>query len=376
MIKFNNETIENAIVDALDKNEKGIEVDRNELINLLLKHADMDFGIKNGNRMYTEEELQCSAYIHIFKNDKCYIGQTSTNPNDRWQCNGINYKRQLVYRAIKKYGWNNTSHIVICNGLTQEEVDEMEVALISLFKSNNREFGYNVSNGGNSVGKHSEETKKKISKANKGKLRSEETIEKIRKNRKGKCTGENNGMYGKQHSEESINKMREVKKGENNPMFGIHRLGGNNPNAKKVYCDEMIFKTGKLCSEFYNINYNTMRSWLQGRNKMPSEFIELGLRYATEEDIETYPICIKESENKIIEVEKRASFRRAKKIHCDKMIFKSIKQCAEFYEVDRRKMNNWLQYPTKTPSEFIELGLRYATQEDIEKYHTYIEEEQ
>ena len=74
---------------------------------------------------------------------------------------------------------------------------------------------------------HSEETKKKLSEAakgrqgpNKGKHLSEETKKKLSEAHKGKQAGENNPMYGKHHSAESIQKMSEAKKGENHPMYG------------------------------------------------------------------------------------------------------------------------------------------------------------
>ena len=270
MTKFNNSIIENAIMDALDKKEKGIEVDRNELINVILKYGDRDFGIKNKDtgKDYTEEELQNSIYIHIVnENNKCYIGQTSVNPKDRWGSNGIWYKGQVFYNPIKYYGWDNISHVVLCHGLSQEQANEMEVTLISLFKSTNRdEFGYNVANGGNGVGQHSEETRKKLSEANKGKYK-----------------GEKHPMYGKHLSKEHKNKISEALKGE------------KHPKAKKVYCNGVIFPTAKECSEYYNVNYATMRNWLQGKvKKIPYKFTELGFRYATQEDINTYSLYIEE----------------------------------------------------------------------------------
>lgn len=60
----------------------------------------------------------------------------------------------------------------------------------------------------------SEETKKKISEANKGKQKSVEHKKKISKARKGKCTGEDNPMYGKHHSAEALQKMSDAKKGK------------------------------------------------------------------------------------------------------------------------------------------------------------------
>ena len=65
-----------------------------------------------------------------------------------------------------------------------------------------------------SLHKPSEETKNKISKANKGKHISEESRRKISEARKGKCAGEDNPMYGKHHSAEALQKMSDAKKGK------------------------------------------------------------------------------------------------------------------------------------------------------------------
>lgn len=68
---------------------------------------------------------------------------------------------------------------------------------------------------------HSEETKKKLSEAakgrpspNKGKHLSEETRKKLSEVHKGKQAGEDNPMYGKHHSLSSIQKMSDAKKGK------------------------------------------------------------------------------------------------------------------------------------------------------------------
>ena len=99
-------------------------------------------------------------YIHKFPNGKVYVGITSQDVEERWR-HGEGYKNQLVYRAILKYGWDATSHQVLLSGMTKEEAEEREMEFISAFKSNNPEYGYNVSNGGNCYGTHSEETKRK-----------------------------------------------------------------------------------------------------------------------------------------------------------------------------------------------------------------------
>ena len=65
---------------------------------------------------------------------------------------------------------------------------------------------------GRKVGPFSEEHRRKISEANKGKtfVMLEETKKKISETMKGKHSGENNPFYGKKHSEEARKKMREA----------------------------------------------------------------------------------------------------------------------------------------------------------------------
>ena len=109
------------------------------------------------------------VYEHICPNGKIYIGITQQSIEKRWK-KGKGYKTQILfYRAIEKYGWDNIEHIVLFENLTKEEAEQKEIELIAKYKSNNSEYGYNLDNGGNSVGKMSEQTKIKIGRANKGK---------------------------------------------------------------------------------------------------------------------------------------------------------------------------------------------------------------
>ena len=61
--------------------------------------------------------------------------------------------------------------------------------------------------------------------------------------------------------------------------------GGKNPRAKKVYCGGIIFDCVKDCAEYYGEKRQTMDNWLIGKHKMPQKYKDLGLRYATEEDL-------------------------------------------------------------------------------------------
>lgn len=81
-------------------------------------------------------------------NNKIYIGITQQNAEKRWS-RGHGYQRQPHFRdAIKKYGWNNFKHEVLFDNLSKEEAIEKEIELIAKYKSNDREYGYNISKGG------------------------------------------------------------------------------------------------------------------------------------------------------------------------------------------------------------------------------------
>ena len=90
-----------------------------------------------------------SVYIHTNKlNGKKYIGITRQDPRRRWQ-NGFGYENTYFGKAVKKYGWDGFFHEVIAFGLTKQQACDMEIALIALHRTNNRCFGYNISDGGN-----------------------------------------------------------------------------------------------------------------------------------------------------------------------------------------------------------------------------------
>lgn len=178
--------------------------------------------------------MSYSVYKHTFPNGKVYIGITGQNPKDRWHNDGSGYllknngeyRQPLIARAIIKYGWENVQHEIIYDGLSKEDAEKYEVELIYKYQSNNKKFGYNIESGGNSIGKLSEETKRKISESlkgennpNYGKHRSEETKKKISESHK----GDKHYNYGGHLSEEHKNKIRNnAKRGEEHHLYGKH----------------------------------------------------------------------------------------------------------------------------------------------------------
>lgn len=82
-------------------------------------------------------------------NGKIYIGQTCQNPEQRWGKNGQKYKGcSYFYEAIQKYGWDNFKHEIIEKKLTSSEANIREEYWINFYKSNNKQYGYNLKSGG------------------------------------------------------------------------------------------------------------------------------------------------------------------------------------------------------------------------------------
>lgn len=145
-----------------------------------------------------------TVYMHTCPNGKRYIGLTSKeNLQDRFH-SGHGYKNNTDFNnAIIEFGWRNISHEVLASGLTSDEAEKIERDMIAFYKSNDPEYGYNSYNGGlkgTKAGKrtiarmktaHSkernpmfgrtqtEETRRKISMAKKGKKLSDECKKKL-----------------------------------------------------------------------------------------------------------------------------------------------------------------------------------------------------
>lgn len=172
-----------------------------------------------------------TVYMHISPSGKKYIGITGQSIERRWG-NGNGYKNCIsFYRAIEKYGWDNIEHIVLYSGLSKENAETKEIELIKKYNTTDSRYGYNIENGGSTIGKHSKETKKKIGIANKGNIspfkgvpRSEETKKKISEKNKVALKSNipwNKGIKGGASwnkgiklSEEHKKKLSEAKKGK------------------------------------------------------------------------------------------------------------------------------------------------------------------
>jgi group I intron endonuclease len=165
-------------------------------------------------------------------NNKIYIGK-SNDPKLRWKKHLYTVKYgdkkcgfQYIHAAIRKHGVDNFIFEVIEICDLEEVALEKEVYWVKYYQSNNREIGYNLTDGGEGVSgrKYSDEEKlqksiymtnyyanhihpstgrtltekhkKIISKSNKGRVQSTEVKQKI----SAANSGIGNGQYGKKYS--------------------------------------------------------------------------------------------------------------------------------------------------------------------------------
>lgn len=201
------------------------------------------------------------VYIHIFPNKKVYIGITCQKPNERWR-NGKGYKKSQIKirNAIKKYGWENIEHKILYIGLSKEEAEQKEIELIGFYKSNQKEYGYNIENGGNCIGTHSKETLKKMS-----------------ANRKGKCCGKENSFYGKHHSEETKKNLSELAKKRKHAketknkiaLSGMKKIIQCNKNGEEIKVWNSIKEAGKR----NNICQPSISACAKGKRKSAGGYI-------------------------------------------------------------------------------------------------------
>lgn len=148
-------------------------------------------------------------------NGKKYVGQSITKNfkkrQERWNDLKHKYAGSAIDAARAKYGIDSFSFEIL-KECEDEELDKWEIYYIKELNTK-APFGYNLTDGGGGTSgytySHSEETKMKISEANKskqswmkGKHHTEETKRKLSESHK-----------GIKHTEEAKKKMSEARKG-------------------------------------------------------------------------------------------------------------------------------------------------------------------
>ena len=162
----------------------------------------------------------CSIYLLTNQvNGKIYVGQTWGVVWERGGRVGRAYSNSpYLYAAILKYGFENFEYSALYRAETQEEGNALEDYYIEKYNSKDPNVGYNLKSGG-VAGRHSEETKAKISAALTGREVSEETRRKISELHTGIKKPPHTDEWKEQNS--LFMKRRHVEVGH--PMLGRHQ---------------------------------------------------------------------------------------------------------------------------------------------------------
>ena len=300
-----------------------------------------------------KEERNYTVYIHVNKiNSKTYVGITMQNPPEKRWANGMGYIHNKYFtRAIEKYNWNiGFEHIILFKDKTKKEAEELEILFIKILKSNNPKYGYNISNGGNTVGTHSEETKLKISRIKKGKnLSYKNYISKkvICDNKEFGCIIDCANYYNINNTTMGGWLNKNVNMPQKFIDLGLRYVNDDNTyyepqKIRKIICNNKIFNTIEECAEYYNIKPQNLYNWLTERYGMPEKYIKLGLRYVDDKTT----------------IYNKQTTPTSTKIICDDIIFDTIESCANYYNISRGKITYWLRL-NKMPQQFIDMKLRY-----------------
>ncbi|MEE1071657.1 MAG: GIY-YIG nuclease family protein [Cellulosilyticum sp.] len=157
--------------------------------------------------------------------NRSYIGQSKDIKlrfrKHRYRLNKGIHHNCFLQRAWDKYGESFFTFEVVEECL-EEELDLKETYYISMYDSFNN--GFNMSVGGE-------------------------------------------GALGYRHSEEMKKSMH------------LRNTGKNNPNSRKVICEDRVFDTLRECANYYQIKEKTMHKWLCGYRKMRDDFKKRGLSY-------------------------------------------------------------------------------------------------
>lgn len=246
------------------------------------------------------ENNSYKVYMHTSPSGKVYVGITKLKTSQRWR-NGEGYKNNIhFYSAIQNYGWDNFAHEILFENLSKKEAEKIEIDLISIYKANDKNFGYNIASGGG-VNIPTEETRRKISKANKGRKWTKEQKKACSERQKGRVISEEakehmrQAQIGRKHSEETKKKISEANKGKNVSdetkaklseaaknrfshekayWYGKHlteeaKRKLSEANGVKIKCvtDGKVFKSIKQASEFYRISRDCITKNITGKSK-------------------------------------------------------------------------------------------------------------
>jgi group I intron endonuclease len=223
--------------------------------------------------------------MYIYKttnliNNKVYIGKSEKEFDGTYYGSGI-----ILQKAIKKYGKSNFIVDIIenCNNIT--ELNTREKYWIKYYSSNS----YNLAEGGtggNTIKHFSDkrlrEYKLKLSKVHMGHVVTDETRKKLRKANKGRLMGDReaqaktiqdmwkdpNSVYNSDEYRNNLSRAGKLREWSDETKEKIRqsKLGSKNPSSVSIKVGELIFETRKDCAKHFNISDTAVTKRCKSKN--------------------------------------------------------------------------------------------------------------
>jgi group I intron endonuclease len=183
-------------------------------------------------------------------NNKKYVGMCKNTHRDNYLGSG-----KLLKQALKKYGRENFSRVILQECATFAEMGEAEIYWIKYYNAVEDPTFYNITSGG--FGGNSDYMKAYWSELNKDERKLCRNWS--RKN----MIGSNNPMYGRKHTQDTKQLIgsKSVDRNWNKP----NHFGANNPRAKKVLVEtKNETKYFDCLKDYYNENQTVSYAALKG----------------------------------------------------------------------------------------------------------------
>lgn len=303
------------------------------------------------------------GYVYLVKNlvnGKMYFGITEDNFNIRYGGNIYKHTHnEHLKRSIAKYGIENFEIDEEFDvAYTEDDLYDLEDMYMCIYNTLDPKYGYNKRRSGSKhkgAGKHSHETRKKMSLAHIGQTWSEEDRLKMSEVQKEKYReGYVNPLKGKKYTEEQKKVISELtKKGiaekgngwegrkhkeETKQKLSVINTGTNNPGHRTIICieTEMRFDTIKDAGEWCGIRPDgALRGFKKTSGKHPVTKEPLHWMYCEEWDSKSDAekdaikmMAMKENnKNKVICIETGEIFKNANK--ANEKYRGHIKECCE-----------------------------------------------
>ncbi len=160
------------------------------------------------------------SYVYCITNlinGKRYVGKSNC-PEARWKKHQRDASRYHLHSAIRKYGIDSFEFEIVAEFSSEEAAFTAETKLIRILRTNDRNHGYNLNEGGRGGINPSPETRKRMGQANVGRKHTEEWKQQNSVRQKGKSRSAETrkniaaGLLGKKLSDEHRSKLRGKKR--------------------------------------------------------------------------------------------------------------------------------------------------------------------